>query len=104
MLKSSELGTKLRTLSEYSFTQLEGRATKIYNCVQGGFGEIKQEKKKDWQQLLAQVLIFKNKKLVQQRAHDERQRSEVSTRKEDGRVNPSPLPKFFVSHIMSLKH
>ena len=26
--------------------QLEGHATKIYNCVQGGFGEIKQEKKK----------------------------------------------------------
>ena len=26
--------------------QLEGRATKIYNCVQGRFGEIKQEKKR----------------------------------------------------------
>ena len=26
--------------------QLEGRATKIYNCVQGGVGEIKQKKKK----------------------------------------------------------
>ena len=26
--------------------QLEGRATKIYNCVQGEFGEVKQKKKK----------------------------------------------------------
>ena len=26
--------------------QLEGHATKIYNCVQGGFGKIKQKKKK----------------------------------------------------------
>ena len=26
--------------------QLEGRATKIYTCVQGSFGEIKQKKKK----------------------------------------------------------
>ena len=43
--------------------QLEGRAAKIYNCVPGGFGEIKQEKKKkDWQQLLAQVPILKKKK------------------------------------------
>ena len=42
--------------------QLEGPATKIYNCVQVGVGEIKQEKKKkDWQQLLAQVPIFKKK-------------------------------------------
>ena len=24
--------------------ELEGRATKIYNCVQGWFGEIKQKK------------------------------------------------------------
>ena len=45
-------------------TQLEGRATKIYNYVQGGFGETKQEKKKDWQQLLAQVPIFKKKKIM----------------------------------------
>ena len=42
--------------------QLEGGATKIYNYVLGGFGEIKQEKQKDWQQLLAQVPIFKEKK------------------------------------------
>ena len=42
--------------------QLEGPATKIYNCVQGGFGEIKAEKKKDWRQLLAQVPIFKTNK------------------------------------------
>ena len=42
--------------------QLEGPATGMYNYVQGGgFGEIKQ-KKKDWQQLLAQVPIFKKKK------------------------------------------
>ena len=43
--------------------QLKGPATKIYNCVQGGFGEIKLgKKKKDWQQLLAQVSILKEKK------------------------------------------
>ena len=45
--------------------QLEGPTTKIYNYVLGGFGEgkKKQEKKeKDWQQLLAQVPIFKKKK------------------------------------------
>ena len=42
-------------------TQLEGRATKIYNYAPGGFGEIKQKKKKDWQQLLAQVPILKKK-------------------------------------------
>ena len=42
--------------------QLEGLTTKIYNYVLGGFGEKKQEKKKeDWQQLLAQVPIFKKK-------------------------------------------
>ena len=40
--------------------QLEGPATKIYNCVLGGYGEVKQKKKKkDWQQLLAQVPILK---------------------------------------------
>ena len=44
--------------------QLEGPATKIYNYVRGGGvgGEIKEKKKKDWQQLLAQVPIFKKKK------------------------------------------
>ena len=48
--------------------QLEGPATKIYNYVPGGFGEIKQggkkRKIKDWQQLLAQVPIFKEKKKI----------------------------------------
>ena len=39
--------------------QLEGPTTKIYNYVLGEFWEKKQkEKKKDWQQLLAQVPIF----------------------------------------------
>ena len=44
--------------------QLEGPANKIYNYVRGGLREIKQKKKKeeDWQQLLAQVLIFKKMK------------------------------------------
>ena len=43
--------------------QLEGFTTKIYNYVLGGFGEKKAEKKKeDWQQLLAQVPIFKKKR------------------------------------------
>ena len=45
--------------------QLEGPTTKIYNYVLGGFGEKKQKEKKnekkkeDWQQLSAQVPIFK---------------------------------------------
>ena len=30
----------------------------MYNYVLGGFGEKKQKKKEDWQQLLAQVPIF----------------------------------------------
>ena len=45
--------------------QLEGPTNKIYNYVLGAFGEIKQKKKKkeeDWQQLLAQVAIFKKNK------------------------------------------
>ena len=45
--------------------QLEGPATKIYNYVPGGIwgdkAEKKKRKKKDWQQLLAQVLVLKNK-------------------------------------------
>ena len=32
---------------ESSLPQLEGPATKIHNCVHGGFGEIKQKKKKE---------------------------------------------------------
>ena len=41
--------------------QLEGPTTKIYNYVLGKFGGKKAErnKKEDWQQLLAQVPIFK---------------------------------------------
>ena len=44
--------------------QLEGPTTRIHNYVLGGFGETKQKKKKkeNWQQLLAQVPIFKKKK------------------------------------------
>ena len=43
--------------------QIEGPTTKIYNVL-GGFGEKKQRKKKeDWQQLLAQVPIFKKKRI-----------------------------------------
>ena len=43
--------------------QLEGPTTKkIYNYVLGGFGEKKQKKKADWQQLLAQVPILRKKK------------------------------------------
>ena len=38
--------------------QLEGPTTKIYNYVLGGFGEKKQKKKDDWQQLLAQVALL----------------------------------------------
>ena len=43
--------------------QLEGPATKIYNYVLGGFREKKNEEKDDWQQMLAQVPIFKKKNL-----------------------------------------
>ena len=45
----------------YSTTQ--GPTTTIYNYVPGDFGEKKKKKKKeDWQQMLAQVPIFKKKK------------------------------------------
>ena len=44
--------------------QLEGPTTKIYNYVLEGLGGEKAGKKKeDWQQLLAQVPVFKKKKL-----------------------------------------
>ena len=40
--------------------QPEEPTTKIYNYILGAFGEKKAEKQeKDWQQLLAQVPIFK---------------------------------------------
>ena len=43
-----EIGTKDTVLKrEEIIPQLEGPATKIYNCVQGGFGEIKQKKKEE---------------------------------------------------------
>ena len=44
--------------------ELEGLTTEIYNYVLGGCGEKKAEKKKDWQQLLAQVPIFKKRKVT----------------------------------------
>ena len=40
--------------------QLEGPTTSIYNYVLGSFQEKKKEKK-DWQRMLAQVLIVKTK-------------------------------------------
>ena len=40
--------------------QLEGPTTKICNYVPGALG--REEEKKDWQQMLAQVPIFKKKK------------------------------------------
>ena len=45
-------------------TEPEGRTTRIYNYVLGGFGERKKEKIKDWQQMLAQVPIFKKKRVL----------------------------------------
>ena len=43
--------------------QPEALTTRTYNYVLGGFGKKKEEKRKaDWQQMLAQVPIFKNKK------------------------------------------
>ena len=44
--------------------QLEGPTTEIYNYMLGGFGKKKQKRKKDWQQLLAQVPIFKKKQAL----------------------------------------
>ena len=50
--------------------QLEGPTTKIYNYVLGGFGEKvknkkeEEDKKEDWQQMLAQVPIFKEKSSI----------------------------------------
>ena len=41
--------------------QLEGPATGIYNYVLRGFEQKKEKEKKDWQQMLAQVPIFKKK-------------------------------------------
>ena len=42
--------------------QPEAFTTRIYNYVLGGFGEKKKKKKKDdWQEMLAQVPIFKKK-------------------------------------------
>ena len=61
-------GSRVRTWNSSSghaetashMPQLEGPTTKIYNCVLGEFGEKKQKKKEeDWQQLSAQVPIFK---------------------------------------------
>ena len=45
--------------------QLEGPTTRIYNYVLGAFGEKKKKKKKeDWQQMLAQMPIFKKNKTL----------------------------------------
>ena len=41
--------------------QPEALTTRIYNYVLGGFGEEKKKKKNDWQQMLAQVPIFKKR-------------------------------------------
>ena len=51
--------TCFSSLKSRSVPQLEGPTTKMCNYVLGGFGEKKQKKKEDWQQLLAQVPIFK---------------------------------------------
>ena len=43
--------------------QPEGPTTRIYNYVLGGFGEKKEkEEEEDWQQMFAQVPIFKKKR------------------------------------------
>ena len=41
--------------------QPEALTTRIYNYVLRGFGEKKKKKRKDWQQMLAQVPILKKK-------------------------------------------
>ena len=42
--------------------QAEALRTRMYNYVLGGFGE-KKKKKRDWQQMLAQVPVFRKKKI-----------------------------------------
>ena len=44
--------------------QLEGPTTRIYNYVLRGFVENK-KKRKDWQQMLAQVPVFKKKGILE---------------------------------------
>ena len=53
-------GTAHQAISEVAshIAELEGPTTRIYNYVQGGFGE----KKKDWQQMIAQGQTLKKKK------------------------------------------
>ena len=47
--------------------QPEGHATRIYNYVRGGAVWGEKEKNEDWQQMLAQVTIFKkNKRSISQ--------------------------------------
>ena len=41
--------------------ELEGPMTRIYSCVLAGFGEKKKEKE-DWQQVLAQMPVFKKER------------------------------------------
>ena len=41
--------------------QPEGPTARMYNYVLGGFGEKTGKNKEDWQQMLAQVPIFKKK-------------------------------------------
>ena len=38
--------------------QPEGPTARIYNYALGSFGEKKEEKKEDWQQMLAEMPIF----------------------------------------------
>ena len=45
----------------FHIAQPEALITQIYNYMLGGFGERKEKKKEDWQQILAQVPIFKKK-------------------------------------------
>ena len=52
-------------ISNKNAPQLEGPTTKIYNYVLGGIlGEKAEEIKEDWQRLLAQVPIFKKKRII----------------------------------------
>ena len=47
-------------LGQRPIAQPEALTTRIFDCVLGDFGEKKKGKKEDWQQMLAQVPIFKN--------------------------------------------
>ena len=78
--------------------QLEGPTTKIYNRIPGGFGEKK--KKKDWQQMLAQVPIFKKEeKLMEVQANTRGNSGYVRGKTSPRRPPELPPPGYHLSSL-----